>query len=129
MKFNKIFEVGILKTLIFNIHYFGLKGLKFPVVVSRKVKFENLKGRVECKYYKTASIHLGFSGVSIFDYNNERSIWDNEGGGKYFSKDKLHLDKELEYQITEKYIWEPIFALLQIRRSSVMKKYILEKIA
>lgn len=80
MKFNKIFEVGILKTLIFNIHYFGLKGLKFPVVVSRKVKFENLKGRVECKYYKTASIHLGFSGVSIFDYNNERSIWDNEGG-------------------------------------------------
>lgn len=50
------------------------------MVVSRKVKFENLKGRVECKYYKTASIHLGFSGVSIFDYNNERSIWDNEGG-------------------------------------------------
>lgn len=87
----KIFEVSIIKTLFFNIHYFGLSGLKLPVVVSRKMKLQNCGGSVEISNPVFAGVHLGFSGVSIFDYKYQRSIWENKGKVKFISKATLGL--------------------------------------
>lgn len=34
----------ILKTILFNLHYFGRKGLKFPVLVGKNFIFKKLGG-------------------------------------------------------------------------------------
>lgn len=76
---KKILEVSLIKTLRFNIHYFGIKGLKLPILVSRYTKLSNLKGKVIIANPRSFGIHFGFSGVSIFDEKYQKSIWDNEG--------------------------------------------------
>ena len=44
MDYKKIFQISIWKTLRFDLHYFGLKGLKLPVLVSRNVRLKTLAG-------------------------------------------------------------------------------------
>ena len=44
--FSFLFRVSLIKTLYFNLHYFGLKGLKLPVLFAPGVKFISLKGKV-----------------------------------------------------------------------------------
>ena len=41
-----IFRVSPLKTLIFNLHYFGLKGFYLPVLVARNVELNKMQGSV-----------------------------------------------------------------------------------
>ena len=36
--------VSVLKTLRFNLHYFGIKGFCLPVLVSKNVMLKNLRG-------------------------------------------------------------------------------------
>lgn len=39
-----LLDVSILKTLRFNLHYFGIKGFRLPVLVSKNVMLKNLRG-------------------------------------------------------------------------------------
>ena len=47
MKFLSFFQrVSVIKTLYFNLYYFGRKGLKLPVLFAPGVKFISLKGKI-----------------------------------------------------------------------------------
>lgn len=39
-----LLDASILKTLRFNLHYFGIKGFCLPVLVSKNVMLKNLRG-------------------------------------------------------------------------------------
>ena len=79
MNYKKIFQIGLIKTLRFNFHYFGLKGLKLPVLISRYTRLSKLGGVVIANCTSPGCIHIGFDGVSIFDVHHERAIWQNTG--------------------------------------------------
>lgn len=72
-------KISIVKTLIFNLKYFGIRGLKMPAFVSRNFKLKKLKGRIELLEFRTGAIKLGFQEVSIFDRKYERGIWSVQG--------------------------------------------------
>ena len=83
MKSN-IFGISILKTLQFNLHYFGLRGLKFPVLIFRLNK---LCGKVELRDWSFGSVRLGQQMVGIIDDKTEKGIW-SVGGGQYVLMEK-----------------------------------------
>lgn len=74
-----ILEVSLLKTLRFNLHYFGFRGLILPVLVSRSTKLHTLRGGVSLEPFKPASVRLGFSGVGTCDMRCERAMWQVSG--------------------------------------------------
>lgn len=79
---NKIIyikEISFIKTLYFNLKYFGFKGLKFPVLLSKKTKLQKVSGNIILKEYNFGDIKIGFSGVGIFDKNYQRTIYENIG--------------------------------------------------
>ena len=39
-----LLDASILKTLRFNFYYFGIKGFRLPVLVSKNVMLKNLRG-------------------------------------------------------------------------------------
>lgn len=39
---SNILRISILKTLQFNLHYFGLRGLKFPVLIFKNFRLNKL---------------------------------------------------------------------------------------
>lgn len=70
------------RTIYFNFKYFPLKqAIKFPVLLSRKVKLFRTLGTVEIKseHIQTAMIKIGFGEVAIFDKKYSRSIWNVQG--------------------------------------------------
>ena len=83
MELNKNIEksinliLGFHKTLIFNIKYFGLKGLKFPVLISKNVKLKRLSGQVVLN--DVNRVLLGFGTSPNIDCYSQKSIWYNEG--------------------------------------------------
>lgn len=92
------------KTLYFNLRYFGLKGLKFPILISHHTVLRKLKGQIGLpENAKFAGIRIGFGDVPIFDKRNSRAIFSNEGkitfsgrakvghGGKIIVKKNAHL--------------------------------------
>lgn len=87
MKINFIIEVikGLPKSIYFNIKYFGLKkGLKMPILLSSKVKFLSLNGKVELnEMNKFGIVRIGFPSCGIFDYTYSRSIWQLNGTIKF----------------------------------------------
>lgn len=72
-------EISLFKTLRFNLHYFGKKGLKLPILISRHTKFHHLGGTIILDDNKFGSVFIGFKHISLFDVKYERSIWDNFG--------------------------------------------------
>lgn len=78
-KIQKFFETSVLKTIHFNLHYFGLKGMRFPVLVSRNYSLTSLNGTVSLNKLKTGCIRLGYSSVGIFDRRFDRGIWQCSG--------------------------------------------------
>lgn len=44
MRLRKLLEISMLKTVYFNLHYFGIKGMRLPVIVSKNVMLKNLRG-------------------------------------------------------------------------------------
>lgn len=76
-----IFHLSIWKTLRFNVHYFGLHGLRCPaILVARGVKLKTLGGSVVLpRKLDIGMIKVGFPSVDIFDYKYERAIWVNTG--------------------------------------------------
>ena len=72
--------LGLPKSIIFNLYYFGLKGIKLPVLVSSKTKFKKLKGAVVIRTpYKTGMIRLGFQAPEMYDNSKLSFIWINDG--------------------------------------------------
>lgn len=72
--------LGIPKTLIFNTYYFGIAGLKIPVLLSYKVKLKKLRGQVVIDApLKSAMIKLGFTTSEMFDNSKESFLWINDG--------------------------------------------------
>ena len=78
-KIQKFFETSVLQTIHFNLHYFGLKGMRFPVLVSRNYSLTSLNGTVSLNKLKTGCIRLGYTSVGIFDRRFDRGIWQCSG--------------------------------------------------
>ena len=70
-----LLNISILKTLRFNLHYFGFRGFQFPVLVSKNVVLKNLQGGVKIESYITANVRVGFDGTGICDTKYQRNIW------------------------------------------------------
>lgn len=58
-----LFSINILKTIFFNLYYFGLKGLKLPILIGWNFHIENMGDRtavtIPQKYYHTGTVCLG----------------------------------------------------------------------
>lgn len=80
-KLNKFYFIllGFPKSLYFNLKYFGIKGIKCPILLSHRVVLSKVAGRIRLKEWKTGIVMIGFPSVGIFDYRYSRSIWQNEG--------------------------------------------------
>jgi len=80
-RFKQIFEVSIIKTVIFNFHYFGLRGLiKIPIIVYKNFILYSLKGKIYLNdNISMGDIRLGTGGVGIFNRKSDRGIWQNNG--------------------------------------------------
>lgn len=74
-----VLEVSPLKTLIFNLHYFKLRGLKFPVLVFNNFKLKKCSGVVELSDWSFGAVRLGQQIVGIIDCKTEKGIWCMEG--------------------------------------------------
>jgi len=75
-------EISFIKTLRFNFHYLRFReALKFPVLISRHVLINGLKGRLVIRGpLRTGLVMIGFGSVPVFDRYKSRSVW-NVGGG------------------------------------------------
>jgi acetyltransferase-like isoleucine patch superfamily enzyme len=79
-------EISICKTLRFNFHYLKLRdAVKLPVILSRHVLINNLKGEVrfECEV-QPGCIRIGFQSVPVFDRFRSRTVWNIGGGAVIF---------------------------------------------
>lgn len=76
MKIKKIMQLSIIKTIKFNIYYFGIKGLKFPCLISKNTKLEKLSGKVILKNCGFKSILIGFGPIQA---SNDKGRWYNTG--------------------------------------------------
>lgn len=79
------------KTILFTIRYFGIRRLlRPPVLVSHRVVFRRLGGRVEVPSDATfGAVRLGFGNIRIFDAARSRSVWDNVGTISFMGKATL----------------------------------------
>ena len=61
MKISKLLKTSILKTIYFNIHYFGIKSLFKPyALIARGVQFKCLKGKIELENKKIGIVRIGY---------------------------------------------------------------------
>lgn len=74
-----ILSISILKTIVFNLYYFGVGGVKLPVLLARQVKIRTLSGKVTVRSYRTGNVKIGFGTVGVIDPKFQRSIWENSG--------------------------------------------------
>lgn len=82
--------LGVPKTLYFNFKYFKVKdAVKLPVIISHKVKFENLGGEIELKEIKPAIVRIGFGNVSNYDFKYSRTVLDIHGKIIFTGKAKI----------------------------------------
>lgn len=74
-------NISILKTICFNIRYFGIKGLLKPrVLLSRNVRLIHMGGCVQTDFSAgNGRVYLGFKAAGIADAKTERFCWDNYG--------------------------------------------------
>lgn len=86
---GKLKELSIIKTLRYNLHYFGVRGFRFPVLVSRNFVLLRLGGRCLVDDFRPGSVRLGFSGVGIFDKRYDRGIWECDGEVEFKGKASL----------------------------------------
>lgn len=100
-KLNKLFLIilGIPKSLYFNLRYFGVEGLKFPILLSHRVLLLEVEGKIELNKIKPGIILIGFPGVGIFDWKYSRSIWQNKG--KIIFKGKASLGQGTKISVSE----------------------------
>lgn len=83
--------VGLPKSIIFNLHYFGIKGLSLPVLCSSNVKLTKMRGKVVISpNIKTAGIKLGFTNSEMFKFEKKRLNWINDGLIEFRGKAGIH---------------------------------------
>lgn len=77
----KFLKISIVNTIRMNYRYFGLGGVLHPVIIaSRNLKILTLEGNVIVdKCIPVGGITIGFPCITLFDYKNEKSIWNNSG--------------------------------------------------
>ncbi|MFZ2285532.1 MAG: acyltransferase [Bacteroidales bacterium] len=85
-------EISIVKTLRFNFHYLKFRDAsKVPLIISRHVLINNLKGRILLKGpLHSGSVKIGFRGVPVFDRFKSRTVW-NVGGGTVIFEGKAEI--------------------------------------
>lgn len=76
---NRLLETSLVKTLRFNLHYFGWQGLRFPVLIARNYTLVSIGGTVKLAHPKPGCVRLGYSSVGIFDVRFDRGIWQCSG--------------------------------------------------
>jgi acetyltransferase-like isoleucine patch superfamily enzyme len=75
-----LFVRAIPKTVLFNLRYFSLRqALCFPVIVSHRVWFARLGGKVVLRAARLGGVRIGFNRVGIFDQHRSRTIWEVSG--------------------------------------------------
>lgn len=62
--FGKLTEISIFKTLKFNFHYFGIRGIKLPVLVSHNFVLLRMGGIASSMSLKLALYALGFPALA-----------------------------------------------------------------
>jgi acetyltransferase-like isoleucine patch superfamily enzyme len=68
------------KSLLFNLRYFGWRGLALPVFVSHRVRLACLGGRVVLDGpNRPGRVRIGFGYVGLFDGTRSRAVWENHG--------------------------------------------------
>ena len=74
-----------LRTVVFNFYYFPPRiACKLPVLISRNVKFIALRGKVCLSVPpRMGMVKLGYHRVGIFDYRNEKFLWQVKGTIKF----------------------------------------------
>ncbi|WP_321330197.1 hypothetical protein [uncultured Ilyobacter sp.] len=91
--------LGIPKTIYFNFKYFKIKdAIKLPVIVSHKVKFDNLSGKIELKKIKPAIVRIGFGTVENYDFKYSRTVLDIQGKIIFNGKAKIGYGSRLSVQ-------------------------------
>ena len=79
-----LYVLGLPKTIYFNFKYLPFsQALKLPVFVSHRVWLKQCKGRLKIASDATASVKIGYGGVSIFDEHRSRSIWNVSGNVEF----------------------------------------------
>lgn len=80
MNIRKLRQMSLFKTLRFNIHYFGLAGLKWmPVPVARHYCFRSLGGAVILDAPRRFRVQLGFAGTGTSDQRYTRGCREVNG--------------------------------------------------
>lgn len=74
--FKEIFATSIIKTLYFNLHYFGIRGLRIPVLVSKKFKLKKMGGTV---LLPDTLEHRIFLGRNDYKRMENYGYWSNAG--------------------------------------------------
>ena len=62
---SAIFDVSILKTLRFNISYFGISGLLFPVLVSKNMILKRMRGGERLGHTRLVTFELVLMGLEF----------------------------------------------------------------
>lgn len=86
---SNILRISILKKLQFNLHYFGLRGLKFPVLIFKNFRLNKLCGKVKLRDWSFGSVRLGRQMVGIIDDKTEKGIWSVGGTVCFNGKVKI----------------------------------------
>lgn len=110
-KIKRVMSVSIIKTLLLNGKYFGIKGILHPyIVASKNLKITNLNGKVSVdKNLPIGAITIGFPDISIFDSKYEKGIWNNQG--EIVFRGKTHFGQGTRITNTGKMIFGTNFGI------------------
>lgn len=87
---NFRYILGIPKTIYFNFKYLPFnQAVKFPIVVSHKTIFKELKGSIKLEKVKTGMVRIGFGEKENFDFRYKRTIFKNSGEIIFKGKNKI----------------------------------------
>ena len=86
MKLNKILQISLWKSLLFNLKSFGINGISFPVLISRKCRLD-IHGKVKLTNYRFNKVAIGFGG-SVGVVENRYSYFGISKGATVIFKGK-----------------------------------------
>jgi len=74
-------ELSIIKTLIMNINYFGIKSIFHPkILCSKNVVIKEMKGKIIFNsLHENTRLKLGFNSIGCFDEKRESTVFQNRG--------------------------------------------------
>lgn len=102
---GRLKELSIIKTLRYNLHYFGVQGFRFPVLVSRNFVLLRLGGGVASLMISDPAASVWVFRASAFSTSVMIAVSGN-AMARSNSRAKLVWDREL------KFLWAAMAALL-----------------